>query len=266
MAGACLLIDVRPHIAEGLARRLSARDVACLVLDSHETEAGLSYAITADGGLAELDIGGQPVDPATILGSYAELPAARPELWPAQRRDPRLPLTAEDFARDERRAALAAVRALLPGCINPPCDGALAGGFLPLAAQQARIRRDAPDLADPDAAAAVCLAGSGIDGDTNVGGAICSCLFVGSRQHHFVWSERGPMPVDPGTAAFARIAAAIARIARLFGIDAGEVRYRFDGDFRFRALVPMLGRGDAYRFDAWPAALDDLAGRLCGDR
>lgn len=267
MAGACLLFDVRPHIAEGLARRLSARGVACLVLDSSRAGSGLSYAVSADGGLADLEIGGRPIDPATILGSYAELPAGPPE-----RLDPRLPLTPEDFARDERRAALAALRALLPGCLNPPRDGALSGGFLPPAEQQARIRHEAPDLADApdpgdcDATLAARRAGSGSDADRAAGGAICSCLFVGDRQHHFVWSERGPMPVDPGTAAFSRIAAAVARLARLFDIDAGEASYRFDGGFRFRALVPMFGRGDAYRFDACPAPLDDLAGRLCGER
>ena len=258
MAGACLLFDVRPHIAEGLSRRLSARGVACLVLDSSRTDAGLSYAITPDGALTELDISGRPIDPATILGSYAELPAAR-----SAPRDPRLPLTPRDFARDERRAAFAAVRALLPGCLNPPRDGALAGGFLSPAEQQARIRRDAPEFADPDSALADRDYGSGSDADKAAGGAICSCLFVGPRQHHFVWTDRGPTPVDPGTVAFARIGAAVARITRLFGIDAGEARYRFDGTFHFRTLVPMLGHGDA--FEAWPAPLDDLAGRLCGE-
>lgn len=260
MAGACLLVDVRPHIADGLSRRLSARGVACLVLDSSRADA-LSYVISTDGGLAALEIGGRPVDPATILGSYAELPAVR-----SAPRDPRLPMTAENFARDERRAAFAALRALLPGCLNPPREGALAGGFLSRAEQQARIRRDAPDLADPDAALPDQTAGSGTVADVASGGAICSCLFVGNRQHHFVWSERGPMPVDPGTAGFARIGAAVVRLARLFGVDAGEASYRFDGAFRFRALVPMLGHGDAYPFDACPAPLDDLAGRLCGDR
>lgn len=233
-------------------------EVDCINLDTSQAKLSIAYEICTDGRLENINVNGRAVRADSILGTYAEIAMRPPGNFP----DADL-VTLSILQMEERKAAVAALRAALPNCLNPPSGGSLVGGLFPLPIQWALVHRNQPDFLTVEA----------VDDfleeyiktkpprlSSLLGGAVCSCLFVGRQQHHFLWSSFEPKPINISTRKFSEICGHVDKIRQVFSIDIGEIRYVFNGKFVFLSIWPFLPA--KFPYDLYPSVLDDLASRI----